>query len=79
MVYNNAAYITTKDGYFPLARDSADFYYTGTVKRISVGAAMMFGLMGAMLTYHSHELGVFKMDHINGGFLFQGHAKTKVL
>ena len=74
VVYNNVAYVTTKQGYFPLEKRGDDFYYSGYVKTYSAGAAVMFGLLGAMLMPEK-ELGEFRLDHVNGSFLFAGKIK----
>ena len=72
VVHNNVAYVATKDGYFPLSKIGDDFYYTGVVKSFRIGPAAMFGLMGVMLMGTKKDLGQFKLDHINGSFLYQG-------
>jgi hypothetical protein len=75
VVYNNVAYVTTRDGYFPLEKRRDDFYYHGFVKSYSIGPAAMFGLMGVMLMGTTKELGEFRLDHVNGSFLFAGKIK----
>lgn len=75
LVYNNVAYVTTKDGYFPLEKRGDDFYYRGVVKSFRAGPAVMFGLMGALLMSTKKEEGEFRLDHVNGSFLYAGKVK----
>lgn len=75
VVYEGKPYIPTEYGYFPLRKRGDDFYYTGVVKSFSVGPALMFGLMGAMLMGTKKDMGEFKMDHVNGSFLYYGHFR----
>ena len=75
VVYNDVAYITTKRGYTPLEKRGDDFYYHGVVKNFDVRPALMFGLMGAVLMGPSTEEGDFRLDHINGSFLYAGKIK----
>lgn len=75
VVYKGIPYVVTDDGYFPLEKRNDDFYYSGVVKSFSIGPALMFGLMGAMLMGTKHTIGEFKMDHINGSFLYFGKLR----
>jgi hypothetical protein len=75
VVHNNVAYVSTTFGYFPIEKRGDDFYYQGIVKSYRAGPAVMFGLMGALMMGTKKEEGEFRLDHVNGSFLYAGKIK----
>ncbi|MBL7697395.1 MAG: hypothetical protein JNK79_04535 [Chitinophagaceae bacterium] len=75
VVHNNTTYVATKAGYYPLEKIGEDFYYTGIIKSFRAGTAMMFGLLTAVIIGPKKDPTQFRMDHINGSFLYNGRVK----
>jgi hypothetical protein len=75
VIHKGVAYVATKDGYFPLEKRGDDFYYGGAVKIFTVGPALIHGMIGIAFMTGKTKQSRFKLDHINGSFLYQGLAK----
>lgn len=75
VVFEGIPYVITNDGYFPLQKRNGDFYYSGVVKTVSAGPAIMFGALGVLIMGTKNTIGEFKMDHVNGSFLYFGKPR----
>ncbi|WP_158994034.1 hypothetical protein [Mucilaginibacter sp. L196] len=74
LVYHGQPYISSRGNYYPLKKDSGDFYFTGAV-RVSSGVGNMvlvssFGMLGALIGSGGSEATFYvKLDHVDGGFI----------
>ena len=79
IVYEGKTYISTGYGFFPLYRNSTDFYFVGKVKPLTSNndgaittAAVWFGAIGGIVAASMGAPGenyFIIIDHINGGFI----------
>lgn len=79
VVYKGLPYLSTKYGYYPIEKRGNDFYYTGKMKsyRGIPAAAVMLGLVGALIASTGTEIVEHRLDHVSGMFVYSGPAQNR--